>query len=406
MGIVLGLSQHWSIMFWPIPSFGASGPRNGPKLKMLVGVLDIPEWLVEHTFGFILIAAQVAHVTHVYFNYFTSSYPMTFIRFVTGKSSGILSDISSGKCPSGISIWHIHPAFYLAYLLAYLSGKSSGILSGKLFWHYLSGISIWQIYLTFYLAYILALYLAYLMAFYLAYLSGILSCISSGILSDISIWHIYLAYLSGRWGPAVHTELGRSQVEVQQCTFWAGKVPGGGPAVHTELGRSQVEVQRCTLSWAGPRLRSSSAHWAGQVPGWGPAVHTEVGRSQVEVKRCPLSWEGPRLRSSGAHWARYVGEELGQELARQQWTWKWRQRWWRRRRRRRRRRRTTLTKSNNPHLAGGEKELVFWFWMMFCISNNQIIIIAADMHLEHTLEKHLKKLRSGDVLSMDFKKSS
>jgi len=30
--------------------------------------------------------------------------------------------------------------------------------------------------------------------------------------------------------------------------------------VHTELGRSQVEVQRCTLSW-GLRLRSSSAHW-------------------------------------------------------------------------------------------------------------------------------------------------
>jgi len=40
----------------------------------------------------------------------------------------------------------------------------------------------------------------------------------------------------------VHTELGRSQVEVQ-------------------LGRSQVEVQRYTLSWEGPRLRSSSAHW-------------------------------------------------------------------------------------------------------------------------------------------------
>ena len=44
---------------------------------------------------------------------------------------------------------------------------------------------------------------------------------------------------------------------------WAGQVPGWGwgPAVHTELGRSQVEVQRCTLSWEGPRLRSSSAHW-------------------------------------------------------------------------------------------------------------------------------------------------
>ena len=35
--------------------------------------------------------------------------------------------------------------------------------------------------------------------------------------------------------------------------------------MHTELGRSQVEVQRCTLSWNGPRLRSSGAHWAGKL---------------------------------------------------------------------------------------------------------------------------------------------
>ena len=40
----------------------------------------------------------------------------------------------------------------------------------------------------------------------------------------------------------------------------AGQVPGWGPAVHAELGRFQVEVQRCTLSWAGPRFRSSGAH--------------------------------------------------------------------------------------------------------------------------------------------------
>ena len=46
---------------------------------------------------------------------------MTFIHFVTGKSSGILSDISSGIL-SGI-----------------LSGISSGILSTQIFWH-----SIWQ----------------------------------------------------------------------------------------------------------------------------------------------------------------------------------------------------------------------------------------------------------------------
>ena len=89
---------------------------------------------------------------------------------------------------------------------------------------------------------------------------------------------------------------------------WAGKVPGWGPAVHTQLGRFQVEVQRCTLSWEGSRLRSSGAHSAGQVPGSGPAVLTELGRSQVEVQRCSLSWESPRLRSSGAHWARTLAK--------------------------------------------------------------------------------------------------
>ena len=109
---------------------------------------------------------------------------------------------------------------------------------------------------VFYLAYLLTFYLAYLLAFYLANLLA-----------------FYLA------------------VEVQRCTLswegprlrsssahWAGMVPGWGPAVETELGRSQVEVRRCPLSWEGPRLRSSGAHWAGKVPGWGPAVHTELGR--------------------------------------------------------------------------------------------------------------------------------
>jgi len=54
-------------------------------------------------------------------------------------------------------------------------------------------------------------------------------------------------------------------------------------------------------------------------------VRTELGRYQVEVQQCALSSE--------------VGEGLGQELAKQQWTWKWRQRWQKRRRTRRRRRR-------------------------------------------------------------------
>ena len=55
---------------------------------------------------------------------------MTFIHFLTGKSSGILSDIFSGIL-SGI-----------------LSGISSGILSGKssgILSYILSGISIWHI---------------------------------------------------------------------------------------------------------------------------------------------------------------------------------------------------------------------------------------------------------------------
>ena len=185
---------------------------------------------------------------------------------LSGISAGILSDILPGilsGIPSGI-------------LSGILSGKSSRILSGK---HSgtLSGIS-----------------------------HGILSGISSGIRFDI-LSGISSGILSGRgqvpgWGPAVHTQLGRFQVEVQRCTLsWegsrlrssgahsAGQVPGSGPAVLTKLGRSQVEVQRCSLSSEGPRLRSSGAHWAGQVPGWGPAMLTHLGQSQVEVQRCTLS---------------------------------------------------------------------------------------------------------------------
>ena len=72
--------------------------------------------------------------------------------------------------------------------------------------------------------------------------SGILSGISSGILSDI-LSGISFVILSGRWGPPIHTELGRSQVEVQRCTLSLGLVQ----VQHTELGRSLVEAQQCTL---------------------------------------------------------------------------------------------------------------------------------------------------------------
>ena len=116
---------------------------------------------------------------------------MTFIHFVTGKSSGILSGISSGISSDILS--------------GILSGKSSGILS------------------------------------------DILSGISSGILSGF--WGLAVRTELGRpqvevqrcalssAGPrlrSVRTELGRSQVEVQRCAL-SWKVPGWGPAVRTEL---------------------------------------------------------------------------------------------------------------------------------------------------------------------------
>ena len=154
---------------------------------------------------------------------------MTWIRFVTGKSSGILSGIASGILPG---IW----------LLAYVTGISSGIPSG-ISSNILSGISsgiLSGIYLTFYLAYLLAFYLA---------------------------------------------------VEVQRCTLSWERSQAWGPAVHAGLGRWLRSILCCTLTHGtGPRLRSSGAHWAGKVTRlrsvqrctlsweghqvWGPAVHT------------------------------------------------------------------------------------------------------------------------------------
>ena len=188
----------------------------------------------------------------------------------------------------------VYLAFYLAYLLAYYLLKSSGILSGK---HSgtLSGIS----------SGILSDILSGILS---GIPSGILSGISSNILSGISpgtLSGISYGILSGTSSRILSDILSGISSGILSG-FW-------GPAVRTELGRPQVEVQRCALSSAGTRLRSSGAHWARKVPGWGPAVRTELGRSQVEVQQCALSSE--------------VGEELGQELARQQWTWKWRQRW-------------------------------------------------------------------------------
>jgi hypothetical protein len=60
--------------------------------------------------------------------------------------------------------------------------------------------------------------------------------------------------------------------------------------VHTELGRSQVEVQRCPLGSESPWLRSSGAHCAQNL-----AVEVQPcplrSKPAVEVQQCPLRAE-------------------------------------------------------------------------------------------------------------------
>ena len=188
-------------------------------------------------------------------------------------------------------------AFYLAYLLAYLLAFYLAFYLAYLLGYYLANLLAFYLE-NLYLAYLLAFYLAYLLAFYLTfYLRRIFWHIFWHSIWH-SIWHIFWHSIWPLRSSGAH---------------WAGQVPGWGPAVHTELGRSQVEVQQYTLSWAGPRLRSSGAHWAGQIPGWGPAVHTELERSQVEVQRCTLSWE--------------VGKELGAESRRRELAKSWAKSW-------------------------------------------------------------------------------
>ena len=229
------------------------------------------------------------------------------------------------------SIWHIcwHSIWHIFW---HSIGHSIWHIFWQIFWHSIWRIfwhsiwhSIWHIYLAYLMAFYLAAYLlAFYLTFYLAYLLAFylavevqrctLSWAGPRLRSSGAHW-------AGQVGPRLRSS----------GAHWAGQVPGWGPAVHTELDRSQVEVQRCTLSWEGPRLRSSGVHWAGTVPGWGPAVHTELGRSQVEVQRCTLSWE--------------VDKELGEESWQRAWRrvgkrWKLMQTWSRRNWRRTRRRRT------------------------------------------------------------------
>ena len=134
---------------------------------------------------------------------------MTFIHFLTGKSSGILSDISSGilfGISSGISS-------------GILSGKSSGILSG-ISSGILSGISS-----------------DILSDISSDILSGILSGISSDILSDI---------FSSRWGPAVPTAI------------WKSRLRSG--SAHCDL-EVAVEAPAVPTGIWSSRWRSGSAHW-------------------------------------------------------------------------------------------------------------------------------------------------
>ena len=136
-------------------------------------------------------------------------------------------------------------AFYLAYLLAYHLANLLAFYLANILTLYLAYLLAFYLtfYLAFYLAYLLAFYLAYLRTFYLPYLLAY---------HLANLMEFYLAYILAFY----------LAVEAQRCTLswagprlrlrsggahWAGKVPGWGPAVHTELGRSQVEVQQCTL---------------------------------------------------------------------------------------------------------------------------------------------------------------
>ena len=204
-------------------------------------------------------------------------------------------------------------AFYLAYLLGYYLANLLAFYLENLYLAYLLAFYLAYL-LAFYLAYLLAYVLAYLLAFYLAYLLAfylayLLAFYLTFYLRHI-FWHIFWHSI---WHSIWHIFWHSIWPLRSSGAHWAGQVPGWGPAVHTELGRSQVEVQQYTLSWAGPRLRSSGAHWAGQIPGWGPAVYTELERSQVEVQRCTLSWE--------------VGKELGAESRRRELAKSWAKSW-------------------------------------------------------------------------------
>ena len=226
--------------------------------------------------------------SHVYFvflalglskNYFTSCDPhhdiYTFCywqifwhsiwRYI---SSGILSGISSGI----------------------LSGISSGILTAQIFWH-----SIWQTFWHFiWHIFWHSIWHFIWHSIWHTFLHSIWQIFWHSIWHFIwhSIWHTFLHSIWQIFWHSIWHIFWHSIWPLRLSgAHWAGKVPGWGPAVRTELGRSQVEVQRCALSWEGPRLRSSSAHWARKL-----------------AKSLAKSWQGG---SGGGSWCRHGRGETG-----------------------------------------------------------------------------------------------
>ena len=293
---------------------------------------------------------------------------MTFIHFLTEKSSGILSDISSDI------LFGISSGIWSGISSGILSGKSSGILSG-ISSGILSGISS-------------GIYSDISSGILSGILLGILSGISSDILSDILskfLLHIlcpissymrsgreHLAWIlavevrqgtlgvDGRgWGPAGNTASIHAQCSLPdltttihaQCSLpdlnWARMVVvevrqgtlgvdgrGWGPAGNTGRGWSWLRSGRehhdhpRPMFPAGPQLGVDGR-------GWGPAENTVDRGSQLskddEDDEEDEEEEERRTRQEEAEEEEKEEEEKEEEEA-------------------------TDIKSNNPHLAGGEQQ--------------------------------------------------
>jgi len=114
--------------------------------------------------------------------------------------------------------------------------------------------------------------------------------------------------------------------------------------VHTELGRSQVEVQRCTLSW--------------EVGKWQRAWR-RVGKAEVEVQVDADMVEEKLEEEAEEEEEKAEDEEEEDEEDSKP------------------RRRTILIKSNNLHLAGGEKHICGFHCLskIFNLSCNMLFLL-------------------------------